>query len=53
MTEALGMSVFALDSGGAVYNTYYCYGRGLDPLMGTYQYLDLVPKGRDEDTDMS
>ena len=53
MTEALGMSVFALDSGGAVYNTYSCYGRGLDPLMGTYQYLDLVPKGRDEDTDMS
>jgi predicted dithiol-disulfide oxidoreductase (DUF899 family) len=49
MTEAPGMSVFALDSDGAVYHTYSCYGRGLDPLMGTYQYLDLVPKGRDED----
>ncbi|NKB20724.1 MAG: DUF899 domain-containing protein [Alphaproteobacteria bacterium] len=49
MTEAPGMSVFALDSDGSVYHTYSCYGRGLDPLMGTYQYLDLVPKGRDED----
>ncbi|MBK17894.1 MAG: thioredoxin [Rhodospirillaceae bacterium] len=49
MTEAPGMSVFALDADGSVYHTYSCYGRGLDPLMGTYQYLDLVPKGRDED----
>ena len=49
MMEAPGMSVFALDVDGAVYHTYSCYGRGLDPLIGTYQYLDLVPKGRDED----
>lgn len=49
MTEAPGMSVFARDSDSVVYHTYSCYGRGLDPLMGTYQYLDLVPKGRDED----
>jgi len=48
-TEAPGMSVFARDPVGAVYHTYSCYGRGLDPLIGTYQYLDLVPKGRDED----
>lgn len=49
MTEAPGMSVFALEPDGTVYHTYSCYGRGLDVLMGTYQYLDLVPKGRDED----
>jgi len=49
MTEAPGVSIFALDSDGVVYHTYSCFGRGLDPLMGTYQYLDLVPKGRDED----
>ncbi len=49
MTEAPGMSVFALDPDGTVFHTYSCYGRGLDALMGTYQYLDLVPKGRDED----
>ena len=33
---------------GTVYHTYSCYGRGLDLLIGTYNYLDLVPKGRDE-----
>jgi predicted dithiol-disulfide oxidoreductase (DUF899 family) len=25
------------------------YARGLDMLVGAYNYLDLVPKGRDED----
>jgi predicted dithiol-disulfide oxidoreductase (DUF899 family) len=25
------------------------YARGLDILIGTYNYLDFVPKGRDED----
>ncbi|MGB0575674.1 MAG: DUF899 domain-containing protein [Alphaproteobacteria bacterium] len=48
-TEAPGMSVFALESDGTVYHTYSCYERGLDPLIGTYHYPDLVPKGRDED----
>jgi Bacterial protein of unknown function (DUF899) len=31
------------------FHTYSNYGRGLDPLFGTYMILDLVPKGRDED----
>lgn len=48
MTEAPGLSVFARDDAGAVYHTYSTYARGLDPLMGVYQFLDLVPKGRDE-----
>ena len=43
-----GMSAFALDDG-AVYHTYSTYGRGVETLMGTYQYLDLTPAGRDED----
>lgn len=25
------------------------YGRGLEQVMGVYQYLDLAPKGRDEE----
>ena len=49
MTEAPGLSVFFKESDGAIYHTYSCFARGLDALMGTYQYLDLVPKGRDED----
>ena len=32
-----------------MYHTYSTYGRGLDMLIGTYHFLDLVPKGRDED----
>jgi predicted dithiol-disulfide oxidoreductase (DUF899 family) len=46
--EAPGLSVFARD-GGAIYRTYACYARGLDAFNSAYQYLDLVPKGRDED----
>ena len=47
--EAPGISVFYKDEAGNIYHTYSSYERGLDMLMGTYNYLDLVPKGRDED----
>ncbi len=47
--EAPGLSVFSKDASGQVFHTYSTYGRGLDPLIGTYQFLDLVPKGRDEE----
>jgi predicted dithiol-disulfide oxidoreductase (DUF899 family) len=40
--------VFARE-GGAVYHTYSAYARGIDMLNETYNLLDLVPKGRDED----
>jgi predicted dithiol-disulfide oxidoreductase (DUF899 family) len=32
-----------------VFHTYSCHGRGIDMVNGAYQYLDLVPKGRDEE----
>jgi predicted dithiol-disulfide oxidoreductase (DUF899 family) len=44
-----GVSVFHRDARGAVYHTYSCYARGIDILNTAYNYLDLVPKGRDED----
>jgi predicted dithiol-disulfide oxidoreductase (DUF899 family) len=47
MTEAPGMSAFALENG-AVFHTYSAYARGLDVLMGYYQWLDRAPKGRNE-----
>jgi predicted dithiol-disulfide oxidoreductase (DUF899 family) len=47
--EAPGASVFAKDAAGKVFHTYSSYARGLDILVGTYHFLDLVPKGRDED----
>jgi predicted dithiol-disulfide oxidoreductase (DUF899 family) len=46
--EAPGVSVFYKDSGGVVFHTYSAYARGLDILIGAYNYLDLAPKGRDE-----
>jgi predicted dithiol-disulfide oxidoreductase (DUF899 family) len=49
MSDEVGISVFYKDEQGAVFHTYSCYGRGVDMLNGAYHYLDLVPKGRDED----
>lgn len=47
--EGPGLSVFAKDAAGEVFHTYSSYARGLDILVGAYNFLDLVPKGRDED----
>jgi len=49
MSDREGASVFYKDPKGAVFHTYSCYARGIDILNGTYHFLDLVPKGRDED----
>ncbi|HVT16258.1 MAG TPA: thioredoxin family protein [Thermoanaerobaculia bacterium] len=48
--EAPGTSVFYRDEAGAIFHTYSSYARGLDVLIGAYNYLDLVPKGRDEES---
>jgi predicted dithiol-disulfide oxidoreductase (DUF899 family) len=32
-----------------LFHTYSSYARGTETVVGTYNYLDLVPKGRDED----
>lgn len=47
--EAPGVSVFYKDERGDVFHTYSSYARGLDLMVGAYNYLDLAPKGRDED----
>ncbi|MGA2213160.1 MAG: thioredoxin family protein, partial [Bryobacteraceae bacterium] len=47
--EAPGLSVFFKDQAGGVFHTYSAYARGLDILVGAYNFLDLAPKGRDED----
>jgi predicted dithiol-disulfide oxidoreductase (DUF899 family) len=46
--ERPGLSVFAKDAGGAIFHTYSSYARGLDILVGAYNFLDHVPRGRDE-----
>jgi predicted dithiol-disulfide oxidoreductase (DUF899 family) len=45
--EQPGISVFLRD-GDEIFHTYSMYGRGLDAFLGTYQFLDLTPFGRQE-----
>jgi predicted dithiol-disulfide oxidoreductase (DUF899 family) len=45
--EQPSVSIFLRD-GNRVYHTYSTYGRGMDLLVGTYNYLDLTPLGRQE-----
>jgi len=46
--EAPGVSVFYKNDAGEVFHTYSTFGRGVEVMMGTYDMLDLTPKGRDE-----
>jgi predicted dithiol-disulfide oxidoreductase (DUF899 family) len=47
--EGPGLSAFFKDENGDIFHTYSSYARGLDIFVGTYNFLDHAPKGRDED----
>lgn len=47
-SEREGTSVFYKDASGNVFHTYSAYARGIDLMNTAYNYLDLTPKGRDE-----
>lgn len=47
--ELPGASAFYKDAQGGVFHTYSTYARGLDLMLGTYNWLDIAPKGRDEE----
>ncbi len=44
-----GISVFYKDETGAIFHTYSTYARGDEMLSSAYMYIDLAPKGRDEE----
>ncbi|PPE74261.1 DUF899 domain-containing protein [Solimonas fluminis] len=46
--DAPGISVFFKDDAGQVFHTYSTYGRGVELMMGTYELIDITPRGRDE-----
>ena len=46
--EAPGLSAFIKNEAGEIFHTYSAYARGLDILVGAYNFLDFAPKGRDE-----
>src|SRR5262249_9083283 len=52
ITDREGISVFYKDRTGAIFHTYSTYARGIDMVNATYQFLDLVPKGRDEASEL-
>ena len=43
------MSVFYKDREGRVLHTYSAYARGIDMVNAAYHYLDVTPKGRNEE----
>lgn len=43
-----GVSVFYKDDDGSIYHTYSTYARGGEVFLGVYDWLDVVPKGRNE-----
>lgn len=48
LEDRSGDSVFFRDQGGHIFHTYSTYGRGGEEFLGIYRYLDVMPKGRDE-----
>lgn len=46
--ELPGASAFYKDADGTVFHTYFTCARGLDLMVGTYNWLDIAPLGRNE-----
>ena len=43
-----GDSVFFKDDSGQIFHSYSTYGRGGEEFLGIYRFLDVTPKGRNE-----
>lgn len=48
VAEREGASVFHRDGSGRIFHTYSAYARGIDLVNTAYNYMDMTPKGRDE-----
>lgn len=48
LEDLSGFAVFYKDKQGRVFHTYSTFGRGLEEVLGTYMFLDITPKGRNE-----
>ncbi len=51
--EAHGISVFYKNEAGEIFHTYSCYARGAEETLGTFMFMDLTPKGRNEENTMN
>jgi predicted dithiol-disulfide oxidoreductase (DUF899 family) len=48
LEDLSGFSVFIKDDNGDIFHTYSTFGRGAEEVLGTYMFLDMTPKGRNE-----
>jgi predicted dithiol-disulfide oxidoreductase (DUF899 family) len=48
MEDLSGDSVFFKDDAGQIFHTYSTFGRGGEQFLGAYSFLDVTPKGRNE-----
>jgi predicted dithiol-disulfide oxidoreductase (DUF899 family) len=48
MEDLSGDSVFFKDDAGRIFHTYSTFGRGGEQFLGAYSFLDVTPKGRNE-----
>ena len=46
--EMSGRSVFYKDGSGQIFHTYSSFARGGELFLGSYAFLDITPKGREE-----
>ncbi len=47
--EGPGASAFYKDEAGNIFHTYSTFARGLDIFLGAYNFMDIAPKGRNEE----
>ena len=48
LEDLSGHTVFFKNDSGQIFHTYSTYGRGDEEFLGAYRFLDVTPKGRDE-----
>jgi hypothetical protein len=48
MEDLSGDSVFFKDDTDQIFHTYSTFGRGREQFLGAYSFLDVTPKGRNE-----
>lgn len=51
--ESHGISIFYQNEAGEIFHTYSCYARGAEEVLATFMFMDLTPKGRNEEGVMS
>lgn len=51
--ESHGISVFHRSESGEIFHTYSCYARGAEETLTTFMWMDLTPKGRNEQGTMN